>query len=202
MNPTPKTETPGPQSAEAADAREPEAVGTGAEAVTEPADKDAHDDLAGDDLDDGDDDELTAEPAPRVPSGLGTAVAAIVAAALGIVALTGTWTGRVVAERETLVGQLHTSQSATPAQQISELYGDAWHSTALINGIVALIAVIIAVVVLVLPQRGSWVRPVAVAAIVLGAIGVLVSLGMYFDLFASLPSAPATPAATPSAPAG
>lgn len=202
MNPTPKTETPGPQSAEAAEKREPEVVGTGAEAVTEPAaDQEAHGDPADDDLDDGDD-ELTAEHTGRVSSGLGAAVAAIVAAALGIVALTGTWTGRVVAERETLVGQLHTAQDATPAKQISELYGDAWHSTALVNGIVALIAVIIAVVVLVLPQRGTWVRPLAIAAIVLGAIGVLVSVGMYFDLFSSLPSAPATPATPTAPPAG
>ncbi len=75
----------------------------------------------------------------------------MVSAALGAVALTGTWTGKVVSERETLVGQIKTSGSGTPAQQISEIYGDAWHSTALVNGVFALLALIVAVTVLLLP---------------------------------------------------
>ncbi|WP_051717528.1 hypothetical protein [Streptomyces sp. NRRL F-5727] len=121
--------------------------------------------------------------------GVGAAAAAVVSAALSVVALTGTWTGRVVAERETLVGQIKTSGSGTPAQQISEIYGDAWHSTALVNGVFALLAVIVAVLVLTLPRRPVWVRAVAVAGAVLGGLGLLLSVGTYFDLFLSLPTA-------------
>lgn len=113
----------------------------------------------------------------------------MVSAALGAVALTGTWTGKVVSERETLLGQIKTSGSGTPAQQISEIYGDAWHSTALVNGVFALIALLVAVLVLVLPGRPAWVRSVAVAGAVLGGLGLLLSVGTYFDLFLSLPTA-------------
>lgn len=113
----------------------------------------------------------------------------MVSAALGAVALTGTWTGKVVAERETLIGQIKTSGTGTPAQQISEIYGDAWHTTALVNGVFAFVALFVAVLVLVLPGRPAWVRAVAVAGAVLGGIGLLLSAGTYFDLFLSLPSA-------------
>ncbi|MFH8254018.1 hypothetical protein [Streptomyces roseolus] len=122
-------------------------------------------------------------------TGVGAAAAAVVSAALSVVALTGTWTGRVVAERETLVGQIKTSGTGTPAQQISEIYGDAWHSTALVNGVFALLAVIVAVLVLTLSRRPLWVRATAVAGAVLGGLGLLLSAGTYFDLFLSLPTA-------------
>ncbi|MFB7240622.1 hypothetical protein ACFCXK_38265 [Streptomyces sp. NPDC056269] len=159
-----------------------------AERETEPAAA-----LAGADADeaeDGDeDDELLAEAAAPSSAGIGGAAAAVVSAALGAVALTGTWTGKVVSERETLLGQIKTSGSGTPAQQISEIYGDAWHSTALVNGVFALIALLVAVLVLVLPGRPAWVRSVAVAGAVLGGLGLLLSVGTYFDLFLSLPTA-------------
>ncbi|MFF5790036.1 hypothetical protein ACFY8P_34315 [Streptomyces sp. NPDC012693] len=134
------------------------------------------------------DDEPAAEAAPA-SAGIGGAAAAVVSAALGAVALTGTWTGKVVAERETLIGQIKTSGTGTPAQQISEIYGDAWHTTALVNGVFAFVALFVAVLVLVLPGRPAWVRAVAVAGAVLGGIGLLLSAGTYFDLFLSLPSA-------------
>ncbi|WP_329283353.1 hypothetical protein [Streptomyces sp. NBC_00691] len=143
-----------------------------------------------DDVDGDEDDELFAEAAAApVSAGIGGAAAAVVSAALGAVALTGTWTGKVVSERETLLGQIKTSGSGTPAQQISEIYGDAWHSTALVNGVFALIALLVAVLVLVLPGRPAWVRSVAVAGAVLGGLGLLLSVGTYFDLFLSLPTA-------------
>ncbi|MFE5658086.1 hypothetical protein ACFQ9H_18090 [Streptomyces sp. NPDC056517] len=148
--------------------------------------------IDGDDneAEDGDeDDELFAEAAAPASAGIGGAAAAVVSAALGAVALTGTWTGKVVSERETLLGQIKTSGSGTPAQQISEIYGDAWHSTALVNGVFALIALLVAVLVLVLPGRPAWVRSVAVAGAVLGGLGLLLSVGTYFDLFLSLPTA-------------
>ncbi|MFJ5140469.1 hypothetical protein [Streptomyces sp. NPDC088707] len=166
------------------------------EPATAPTDADEHADANADgnqaenEAEDGDeDDELFAEAAAPSSAGIGGAAAAVVSAALGAVALTGTWTGKVVSERETLLGQIKTSGSGTPAQQISEIYGDAWHSTALVNGVFALIALLVAVLVLVLPGRPAWVRSVAVAGAVLGGLGLLLSVGTYFDLFLSLPTA-------------
>lgn len=211
MNPTPKTQTTEPETTEAtADTKvaEPEATDPkagsaeerdaapaatedaknveAAKAADEPADQD-------DALDDEKQDGEVATTEHR-PAGLGAAAAAVVSACLGIVALTGTWTSRIIGERTTLIGQIKTGQTATPEQQISALYGDAWHATAAVNGIVALVALLVGVIVLTLPQRAGragWVRPVAVAGAVLGLLGLLVSFGMYFDLFVALPSAAA-----------
>ncbi|MFE7327589.1 hypothetical protein ACFU8W_21815 [Streptomyces sp. NPDC057565] len=135
----------------------------------------------------------------RAPSGLGAAAAAVVAAGLGVVGLTGAWSGRVAAERETLLGQMKTASGGSVAQQISEIYGDAWHSTALVNGLFALLAVLVGVFALVRPAFGApakdpqpgWVRAVATAGIALGVLGVLISVGMYFDLIVALPTASA-----------
>ncbi|MGW6744769.1 hypothetical protein ACWGDX_29230 [Streptomyces sp. NPDC055025] len=206
MNPTPETQSPEPETAEAPTTKAPEVLSDSASEAEGPslvkAGSTTDDPEGVHDLDDDEDldDDLAADE--RRPSGLGAAAAAVVAACLGIVALTGTWTGRVISEREALVGQITLGQTATPEQQIAEGYGDAWHATAAANGVVALVALLIAVIVLVLPQRAGsgWVRPVAVAATVLGLLGVLVSVGMYFDLFAALPAPPA-PAPAP-APAG
>ncbi|WP_327244211.1 hypothetical protein [Streptomyces sp. NBC_01320] len=133
------------------------------------------------------------------PSGLGAAAAAVVAAGLGVVGLTGAWSGRVAAERETLLGQMKTASGGSVAQQISEIYGDAWHSTALVNGLFALLALLVGVFALVRPAFGApakdpqpgWVRAVATAGIALGVLGVLISVGMYFDLIVALPTASA-----------
>ncbi|MCX5310514.1 hypothetical protein [Streptomyces sp. NBC_00154] len=152
------------------------------------ADRDSDPDL---DLEDDDSD--------RAPSGLAAAAAAVVATGLGVVGLTGAWTGRVVAERETLLGQMKTASGGSVARQISEIYGDAWHSTALVNGIFALLAVLVGVFALVRPAFGTpgkdpqpgWVRAVATAGIALGVLGVLISVGMYFDLIVALPAASA-----------
>lgn len=144
------------------------------------------------DLEDG----LEDDDSDRAPSGL---AAAVVATGLGIVGLTGAWTGRVVAERETLLGQMKTASGGSVARQISEIYGDAWHSTALVNGIFALLALLVGVFALVRPAFGApakdpqpgWVRAVATAGIALGVLGVLISVGMYFDLVVALPAASA-----------
>ncbi|MGW0786662.1 hypothetical protein ACWD04_00040 [Streptomyces sp. NPDC002911] len=133
-------------------------------------------------------------------AGVGAGAASVVAAGLGIVSLSGAWTGRVAAERETLMGQIKTSGGGGSAsQQIAEIYGDAWHSTALVNGLFALLALLVGVFVLVRPSFGApslrpqagWVRSVAVAGVSLGVLGLLISVGMYFDLFVAMPSAAA-----------
>ncbi|WP_189547708.1 hypothetical protein [Streptomyces gelaticus] len=159
-----------------------------AEAVAE--DEAEDDDL---DLDDLDDD------SGKQPSGLGAAAAAVAAAGLGVVALTGSWTGKIAAERETLIGQIKTSGGGTAAQQISEIYGDAWHATALVNGLFALLALLVGVFALVRPAFGppsahpqpGWVRAVATAGVALGVLGLVISAAMYFDLIVPLPTATA-----------
>lgn len=146
-------------------------------------------------------DGLELEPGPdaeaTAAAGVGAGAAAVVAAGLGIVSLSGAWTGRVAAERETLMGQIKTSGGGSAAQQISEIYGDAWHTTALVNGLFALLALIVGVFVLVRPAFGTpsvipqagWVRSVAAAGVALGVLGLLISVAMYLDLFVALPSA-------------
>ncbi|MFE2295934.1 hypothetical protein [Streptomyces sp. NPDC059452] len=145
--------------------------------------------------------DLEPDPFTEARHGVGAGAAAVVSAALGIVALTGAWTGRVAAERETLIGQIQTAGGSSAAQQISEIYGDAWHTTALVNGVFALLALLVGVFVLVRPAFGApadrpqpgWIRAVALAGVALGTLGVLISVGMYFDLFLALPVA-GTPA--------
>ncbi|WP_066945667.1 hypothetical protein [Streptomyces lushanensis] len=208
MNPTPETQNPEPETAEASTARATEAISDSASEAKGPSLLKA-DSPAGPDADGGsddpegvhdldDDEDLDDDAVAARPSGLGAAASAVLAACLGVIALTGTWTGRVISEREALIGQITLGQSATPDQQISEGYGDAWHATAAANGVVALLALIIGAIVLLLPQRAGWVRPVAVAAAVLGLLGLLVSVGMYFDLFVALPAAPAPAAPAPA----
>ncbi|MFF2184042.1 hypothetical protein [Streptomyces sp. NPDC058155] len=158
-------------------------------------------DGAGTDSDDGDDgdllaDDLDGEYTPPPSSGLAAASTALISVLLSLVALIGTWSGKVIAERETLVGQIELGQTGTAQQQISEIYGDAWHATALTNGVFAVLALIVGLAALGLPQRKSWVQPFAVAGIALGALALLISIGMYFDVFVSLPEPP--PAAPPT----
>ncbi|NEA17412.1 hypothetical protein [Streptomyces halstedii] len=127
----------------------------------------------------------------------GGGAAAVVAAGLGVVSLSGAWTGRVAAERQTLIGQIKSGGSGSATQQISDIYGDAWHTTALVNGLFALLALLVGVFVLVRPAFGApaahprpgWIRAVARAAIALGILGVLISVVMYFDLALPLPTA-------------
>lgn len=160
------------------------------------------DDGDGADTDDGDDgdllsDDLDGEYTPPPSSGLAAASAALISVLLALVSLIGTWSGKVISERETLVGQIDLGQTGTAEQQISEIYGDAWHAIALTNGIFAVLALIAGLIAFGFPQRKSWVRPFAVAGLVLAGLGLLISVGMYFDVFVSLPEPP--PAQAPPA---
>ncbi|WP_181793743.1 hypothetical protein [Streptomyces sp. WELS2] len=132
----------------------------------------------------------------KVPSGVGQGAGAVVSAALGLVSLTGGWTGTVAAAREQLIGQLRTSTSASVGTQLKEVYGDAWHTTALWAGLFALAALITAVVVLVRPAFGApgrpqaaWIRSVAWAGLTLGVIGLLLAVLKYSDALLAVPSA-------------
>lgn len=129
--------------------------------------------------------------------GVGAAASAVVAAGLGLVALSGSWGSRVLAERQTLIGQIQGDKSAPPADQISSLYGDAWQLTALANGVLSTLALLVAVFVLARPAFGApgrtlpaWVRAVAWAGVVLGGIGIAVFAAMYFLPLPTVPAAP------------
>lgn len=128
--------------------------------------------------------------------GVGAAASAVVAAGLGLVALSGSWVSRVMAERQTLIGQIESVNAATTEAKIQALYGDAWHTTALLNGVLSTLALLLAVFVLARPAFGApgrtlptWVRAVSWAAVALGALGVLLFGLMYFDILAPLPKA-------------
>ncbi|MBK3528552.1 hypothetical protein JHN61_01700 [Streptomyces sp. MBT67] len=209
MNTTPaKTTTPdetaAAQDAAAKDTETKDAPGTSSapdDSATAPDDLSTQPEGDAADDDGIADEDLEPDPFETARHGVGAGAAAVVSAALGVVALTGAWSGRVAAERETLIGQIKTSGGGSAAQQISEIYGDAWHTTALVNGVFAVLALLVGIVVLVRPAFGApadrpqpaWVRAVALAGVALGILGVLISAGMYFDLFASLPRA-GTPA--------
>ncbi|GGZ48423.1 hypothetical protein GCM10010387_48410 [Streptomyces inusitatus] len=122
------------------------------------------------------------DESPRESSGLLAATAGVVAAGLGVIGLSGSWVGTIAAERQSLLGRFETSQSATPAEQIAALYGDAWHTTALVNGVFATLAVIVGIAVLALPRTPVWIRAVAAGGAVLGLLGLLAAIGMYVDV--------------------
>ncbi|MGW2030933.1 hypothetical protein [Streptomyces sp. NPDC001811] len=131
----------------------------------------------------------------KTPSGVGQGAGAVVSAALGLVSLSGGWIGTVASAREQLVGQLQTSSTASVARQIKEVYGDAWHATALWAGLFALAALITGVVVLARPAFGTpgrpqaaWIKSVAWAGVSLGVIGLLLAVLKYSDALLGLPS--------------
>ncbi|WP_328319784.1 hypothetical protein [Streptomyces sp. NBC_00388] len=202
MNATTKTDTTDDSASKVQDAETDEAA---AGATAEDTDVDT-DDVAAEAAaeEEAQEAERAADRAAGARSGIGAGAAAVVAAALGFVGLSGSWMGKVLSERETLTGQLKLSQGASASQQIHEVYADSWHTTALVNGVFALLALVVGALVLARPFFSSpvrpqavWVRAVAWGAVGVAVIGLIVAIGMYFDLFAALPSAPA-PATTPA----
>ncbi|MFF3503074.1 hypothetical protein [Streptomyces sp. NPDC003247] len=130
------------------------------------------------------------------PSGVGQGAGAVVSAVLGLVSLSGGWIGTVASARATLIGQLETSSTASVAQQIQAVYGDAWQTTALWAGLFALAGLITGVVVLIRPAFGAsgrpqapWIKSVAWAGVVIGVIGLLLAVLKYTDALLGLPSA-------------
>ncbi|MFE3884505.1 hypothetical protein ACFXPQ_16630 [Streptomyces lydicus] len=154
---------------------------------------------ADDALDAPDSDPHTAGSTTGIAAGAG----AVVAAGLGLASVTGTWLGTTLAERANLVGQIKVqSGKAQAADQISAVYGASWHTNALVNGFFALLAVIAATVVVTTTRnRPTWVRAVAWGGLVLGVLGILISAGMYLDLFGSMPTVPKAPAGGGAGPA-
>lgn len=132
-------------------------------------------------------------PADTGPAGVVPGAAAVVGAALGLASLTGTWLGTVLAERRQLIGQIETS-SGSAAQQIEQIYGAPWHTTAVVNGACALVAlVVLGAVLLAARNAAPWVRAVAWGGLALGVLGLFVAGGMWFDLFGGLPAVAEAP---------
>ncbi|MFI9614121.1 hypothetical protein ACIHCM_21060 [Streptomyces sp. NPDC052023] len=130
------------------------------------------------------------------PTGVGQGAAAVVSAALGVVSLTGSWVGTVASARESLIGQMQTSQSSSVATMVKEGYGDAWAANALWAGVFALAALIAGVVVLARPAFGApgrpqepWIKSVAWGGVSLGVIGLLLAVLKYTDVLLGLPAA-------------
>ncbi|MFI7387087.1 hypothetical protein [Streptomyces sp. NPDC049813] len=147
--------------------------------------------------DDGLDEELAAEAAAAAaarPAGVGQGAGAIVSVGLGIIALSGSWLGTVASARESLIGQLNTAQTASVSQQVSEVYGDAWHAAALVGGVFALIGLVLGAFVLAKPAFGApgkpqatWIKSTAWAGVSLGVLGLLLAVAKYSDLLLGLP---------------
>ncbi|WP_416223340.1 hypothetical protein [Streptomyces hygroscopicus] len=136
------------------------------------------------------------ETVPEGPSGVGQGAGAVVSAALGVVSLSGSWVATVASARQTLIGQLQTSSSASVAKQVKAVYGDAWHTTALWGGLFALAALLVGVVVLARPAFGApgkpqdaWIKSVAWGGVALGVVGLFLAVLKYTDILLALPSA-------------
>jgi hypothetical protein len=146
------------------------------------------------------DESADGEPTGIAPSGLSSVAAgaaAVVGAGLGLASLTGTWLSDLMSSRQELIGQINSSQTAAPAEQVAAIYGTPWHTTALFNGFFALAALLVAGAALVIPLLGknseespTWVRAVAFGGLALGTIGLVIAALMWFDVFTELPAVP------------
>ncbi|MEF3116535.1 hypothetical protein [Streptomyces chrestomyceticus] len=183
------TEADGASEAAAADGKKPSAAATDAGA-DEQHEADGADGADGEETADAD-----ATPAATATGSVAAGAGSVAAAGLGLASLTGTWVGTVLAERQTLLGQIKL-QTGKATDQIGTVYGAPWHTHALVNAIFALLAVVVAGLVLLRP-RPTWMRAVAWGGLALGVLGLIVSAGMYFDLFASMPTLPKAGAGTP-----
>ncbi|MFD7503262.1 hypothetical protein [Streptomyces sp. NPDC059850] len=154
------------------------------------------------------DDEPAIVPAaaPAASAGVFSGAAAVAAAGLGLASLTGTWLGTMLQERAQLTGQIK-AQSGSAANQIEAVYGTPWHTTAFLNGLFGLAAVVIAAVVLLRQRtavsasgatRATWVSAVAWGAVALGVIGLLIAAVMGLDVFTPMPKVPAGPGGAPA----
>ncbi|MGW2331334.1 hypothetical protein ACWC5C_37030 [Streptomyces sp. NPDC001700] len=206
---TTKTDQPTDRTAQPAEAEEataegvPNAVSDTKESHTEaPAEEPAADRAE----DRADEPAIVPAAAPAASAGVFSGAAAVAAAGLGLASLTGTWLGTMLQERAQLTGQIK-AQSGSAANQIEAVYGTPWHTTAFLNGLFGLAAVVIAAVVLLRQRtavsasgttRATWVSAVAWGAVALGVIGLLIAAVMGLDVFTPMPKVPASPGGAPT----
>jgi VIT1/CCC1 family predicted Fe2+/Mn2+ transporter len=150
--------------------------------------------VAADEIDEIDDEPVAAQK--EGPTGVGQGAGAVVSAALGLVSLTGGWIGTLAAQKESLLSQMHNSQTSNVDTLLKEGYGDVWNTQALYAGIFALVALLVGVFVLIRPAFGApgkpqagWIKSVSWAGVSLGVIGLLIAVLKYVDVLVSLPSA-------------
>jgi hypothetical protein len=159
-----------------------------------------------------DPEDLTDEELEDITSGglskgiLGGA-AAITAAALGLVSISGTWFSTIILTQTQFNASLNATGKST-ATQLAEGYTGPWHQMAEHNGVFAAVALLVGAAVLFAAQflsvrvTPNWIKAVAWVAIVLGLIGLLISAGMYFDWFTTAIHVPPQAPATTPAPTG
>lgn len=126
---------------------------------------------------------------------------AVVGAGLGVSSLIGNPLSDMLRSREEIKGQIEAGMGGGGADQIEAFYGAPWHTAAMVNGIVALVGLVVGALVLILHSRRSdsrpWITALAVGSVVFGLLGFLVAGGMYLDLFAAPPELPTAPALSP-----
>ncbi|QGK68489.1 hypothetical protein GIY23_01990 [Allosaccharopolyspora coralli] len=134
---------------------------------------------------------------------MGAGAAAVVSAGLGLSSLSGTSLGEMMRTRQEIVGTIEQQTGGGGGDQIQTLYGAPWNAVAMVNGVFALLAILVGGVVLAaLAKRtggARWVNAVALGGVALGVLGLLVAGGMYLDLFAGPPVLPQMPS-MPGAP--
>lgn len=146
-----------------------------------------------DDYLDGDD--LALDDA-KTGSGIIAGAAAIVATGLALTSMGGSWVGDIVAQRQQLIGQINTANSAADAI-IKQRYTEPWHKTALVGIWFAVAAMLVAAATLFVGEffakrpAPTWVRALTWGALALGVVGLGVSAAIYFDVFTSTITVPA-----------
>ena len=130
-------------------------------------------------------------------SGIAAGAAAIVATGLAVTSMGGSWLGNVLAQRQTLIGQINTGNSQAADAIIKQRYTEPWHKTALVGIWFAVAAMLVAAGTLFVGEffakhpAPAWVRALTWGALALGIVGLGVSAAMYFDVFAGNITVPA-----------
>jgi hypothetical protein len=126
--------------------------------------------------------------------------AAVVSTGLGVVSLTGTALGDMLRSRQEIIGQIESTLGGG-GDQVDAFYGTPWHTAAIVNWGFAMISLILGIIALALLLRRAdapaWAKALALGGLVLGAAGVFVSAGMYFDIFGGQPQLPSLPGQVP-----
>lgn len=114
--------------------------------------------------------------------------------AFGIVSLGGNWLGTVFGSRSQYFSELHAKSATTQTQQTQtslDAFHSNWHGQAALGGIFALAALLIGAFVLLSPslllsgKSPSWARATALAGIMVGFIGLLLAILVWFNVLAS-----------------
>lgn len=129
--------------------------------------------------------------AGAVASGAG----AVVAAGLGLASILGTPLADMMRFRQELIGQIDAATGVV-GDEIESIYSAPWNSAVLVNGIFAVVAIVLGTLLLGVFARRTehtWVKAVALSGVVLGVIGLFLAGGMYLDVLAPAPELPPMP---------